>query len=101
MLFDVTIAPAQVEVAGAEDHVQVGLGLGLPLPTGGGIMLLPAGAIRFALSKEDAIQYGKEIMEAGEALPDDKPQSDIVVAQSLAGVEEAVKNVEQFKGKQK
>lgn len=101
-MFDATIQAASIEIVGGEDHVALALIMGLSIPVGQGpegvIMgLLPAGVIRVALGRDAAIEYGGNLKEAGEALPEPKPESDLVVAKSLRGVDRAAKLAEQFR----
>lgn len=103
-MFDVTIQAMAVEITNGEDHVLLSLIMGLSIPVGQGpqgIVMgqLPAGAIRVPMGREPAIEHGTALKEAGESLPEPEPEkhSDIVVAQSLAGVDQAARQAEAFR----
>lgn len=61
-----------VEILGAEDHLQL------------------------AVSKEAAKTTGQGLLDGAENLPDPPATSDLVIANSLAGVDQAVQNVDKF-----
>ncbi len=59
-------------------------------------MPLPAGVVRIPLSKAAAETRGQELIDAAADLPDAPKPSDIIVASSLAGVDQAAQSVNQF-----
>lgn len=98
MFFDSQIQVAQFDVARIEDHIELAVLLALGLPTGNGMMMLPVGALHWGIDKETALKRGQEMIDAANELPDPKPESDIVVAKSMAGIDAAVKQVESITG---
>ena len=98
MLIDATLQIAEFAVAELEDYIQISLGLGLPIPVSGNqAMMLPLFAFRFGMGKEAALTHGQEMVDAANELPDPEKKSDIVVASSMAGVDNVVKAAEKFK----
>lgn len=92
-MFDASIQPISFDIIAIPDEEQPHLifqflmGVKVPGPEGS-IALLPTGAIKVPLGKVIAIKKAEEIKEAAEGLPDPKPESDLIVAQNLAGVEQ-------------
>ena len=98
-MFDSTLQALNVEVVGAEDHVQLVIVIGLVLPVGPGQAVpVPAGVVRVPMSKAAAEARGQDLLDAAADLPDAPKPSGLVVANSLAGVDQAVQQAEQFKG---
>jgi hypothetical protein len=86
-----------VEILEAENHLQLAVTLGIVLPVGPGqVVPLPAGIVRVPLSKEAAKTTGQGLLDGAENLPDPPATSDLVIANSLAGVDQAVQNVDRF-----
>lgn len=56
------------------------------------------GVVRQPIAKETALQYSDELREAAEKCPDPPKQSNIEVASSLQGVEEAMKVEKNLRG---
>jgi hypothetical protein len=92
-MFDATIQPISFDIVAIPDEEQPHLllqflmGIKVPGPQGG-IALLPTGAVKVPLGKAVSLSKAEEIKEAAEGLPDPKPESDLIIAQNLAGVEE-------------
>ena len=61
---------------------QMLLGLTVPGP-GGQKGILPAGAIKVPIGREMAINKAKALLEAAEALPEPKPESDLIIAGNM------------------
>ena len=59
--------------------------------------ILPAGAIKVPIGREMAITKAKEFLEAAEALPTPKPESDLIIAgnmdqaKQVADIDQAVR----------
>ena len=88
MLFDSTIQAFDIQIIPIPDEdgphiiLQFILGLVIPGPQGQkGV--LPAGAIKVPIGREMAINKAKELLEAAEALPEPKPESDLVIAGNM------------------
>lgn len=91
MFFDASFQAFQVQVIPAPEESAVVLqflvGSSLPGPNGQkGV--LPAGAIKIPISREEAIAKAKEILEVAEALPEPKPKSDLVVVGDMSQAEQ-------------
>ncbi len=87
MFFDVSIQPLKFDFVSVpeESHliIQVVTGMVLPGPQGQkGV--LPAGAIKIPIGREQAIATAKEMLEAAEALPEPPPESDLVVVGDMS-----------------
>lgn len=96
-MFDATLQAISVEVHPQEDHVQVATVVGIAIPVAPGqAMPVPAGIFRVLMGKEAAIRHANELLDAAENLPDPQKPSGIVVANSLAGVDTAVKQQDQL-----
>lgn len=98
MIFDATVSPAQQEVSVAEDHVVVTHTYAIPLPMNNQVVGLPIGRVNMPMAKPAVLDLIKALTEAAEKLPDPTPESDLLIAQNLAGVEEIARDVERFKG---
>jgi hypothetical protein len=95
---DSTLKVAAMEVVPAEDHIQLVIMTGLDVPVGPGqAMRMIDGVIRVPMGREPAIEHGRALVAAGEAM-EEKKETDLVVANSLAGVEEAAKTAQKFRG---
>lgn len=73
-----------------ESSLRVAFVTGMPLPIpgpDGGPLQVPSGQYLIPLNKDMAIQLADRLREEAEKLPDEKPKSDIQVAQSLQGVD--------------
>jgi hypothetical protein len=101
MFFDASIQAFDIQVIPVEEEshliLQFLLGLVVPGPQGQkGI--LPAGAIKVPVGRQMAIDKAKEILAAAEALPEPKPESDLIIAgnmdqaQQVADVDSAIRN---------
>lgn len=106
-MHDTTIQVIALEVESGEDHVLVTLIEGMNIPVGqdpntGQLIMgqIPCGATRWRMGRDAAIEHGEAIRAAGEALPEPKPQSDLIVANDLAAVDRAAKMAQQFRGPQ-
>ncbi len=88
MFFDVTTQAFDVAIIPVPDeespHVVLQLLLGITIPGPQGQKgVLPAGSIKVPIGREMAINKAKELLEAAEALPEPKPESDLVVASNM------------------
>lgn len=88
MFFDASIQAFDIQVIPVPDedspHVILQLLLGMTVPGPGGQKgVLPAGAIKVPISREMAINKAKELLEAAEALPEPKPESDLIIAGNI------------------
>lgn len=105
MIFNIELHPAMLEVSPSEDCVNQIFGLALMLPVSGGagpgnVLPLPLGTVRVPYSKEETQALIEKLQQAVEQIPDPEPedkQGDILIAQSLRGVEEAAKLNQQMK----
>lgn len=96
-MFDATLQAIAVEVVPEETHVALVIMLGLALPTPDGkVLRVPGGILRLPMSRDAAIKHGTELKDAGESVPE-KKESDLVVANSLQGVDEAARANAQFR----
>lgn len=101
MFFDTSIQAFDIQVIPVEEEshliLQFILGLVVPAPNGQK-GLLPAGAIKVPVGREMAIAKAKELLEAAEALPEPKPESDLIVAgnmdqvKQVADVDDAIRH---------
>lgn len=100
MFFDTSIQAFDIQIIPIEEDshliLQFLLGLVVPGPQGQkGV--LPAGAIKVPIGREMAINKAKELLEAAEALPEPKPESDLIIAgnmdqaQQVADVDSAIR----------
>jgi hypothetical protein len=65
-------------------HIVLQFITGLVVPGPGGQKgVLPAGAIKVPIGREMAITKAKELLEAAEALPEPKPESDLIIAGNM------------------
>lgn len=101
-MFDTTVQAMAVEIEEGEDHVVFSIIVGISIPVGqgpNGIVMgqLPAGAIRIPMGREPAIEHGTRLKEAGENLPEPKPETDIVPVSSMAAAEQAAKQAERLR----
>jgi hypothetical protein len=88
MFFDASIQTFDIQVISVPDedgpHVILQLLLGLTVPGPSGQKgVLPAGAIKVPIGREMAIGKAKELLEAAEALPEPKPESDLIIAGNM------------------
>jgi hypothetical protein len=88
MFFDTSIQAFDVQVIPVPDeegpHVILQFLLGMTIPGPQGQKgILPAGALKVPIGKEMAINKAKQLLEAAEALPDPKPESDLVVVGNM------------------
>jgi hypothetical protein len=103
MFFDATTQAFEIQIIPIPDedgpHViwQMLLGLTIPGPQGQkGI--LPAGALKVPIGREMAITKAKELLEAAEALPEPKKESDLIIAGNMdqakrvADVDDAIRS---------
>src|ERR1700746_160592 len=98
-MFDATLQAISIEVVPQEDHVQLAIVVGIVLPVAPGTgMPVPIGVLRVPMSKATLLARGQELLDAAEAFPEPQQPSGLVVANSLAGVDQAVKQAEAFKG---
>jgi hypothetical protein len=86
LFFDTSIQAFDIQIISVEEEshliLQFILGLVVPGPAGQkGI--LPAGAIKVPIGREMAINKAKELLEAAEALPEPKPESDLIIAGNM------------------
>jgi len=92
VFFETTYRIVNYDVLEAEDHIEsvltTGLPVPIPTPEGMAMMPVPAGVIRFPLTKKAAEEYGQQILDAAAKLPDEI-NSNLVIANSLQGVDKA------------
>lgn len=102
MQFDTTINPLQFNIAVSEDdgHLEFVVVSGTLLPVGPGQMMpLPIGIYRLPFpSKESAKEFLEQMGKAIEAMPDDKPKSDLVVANNVQQANQMAEQINKFKG---
>lgn len=84
MFFDGTVQSIRMDILSETDHVILQFLLAITIPGPKGPQgILPAGVLKIPLSREDAIEKAKELLEAAEALPEPKPESDLVVVGNM------------------
>lgn len=88
MFFDVSTQAFDIQIIPVPDedgpHVILQFLLGLTVPGPGGQKgVLPAGAIKIPIGREMAINKAKALLEAAEALPEPKPESDLIIAGNM------------------
>jgi hypothetical protein len=91
-MFDTTIQVLRPDVAVADDgsHLQLVFVTGIPLPVGPDqYMPIQTGVYRVPMTKKAAKEIWETLGDAIEQLEDEKPESGIVVASSLQGVDQA------------
>ena len=91
MFFDTSYQAIKVEVIPIpeESHLILQFIVGSSLPGPQGQMgVLPAGAVKIPMGREQAIAKAKEILEVAEALPEPKPESDLVVVGDMSQAEQ-------------
>lgn len=102
---DTTLQIMAMDVSLGEDHMQLVFTTALALPVGmtpQGPQYMPIqdGVYRVPMRKQTAIDYANKILEEADKLPDDeepRPQSDILVANSMSDVENVARQAEQFR----
>lgn len=92
---DVEVPPEEAlnQGAPANVHLQVVSGNELPFPdprNPNRAVRVPGLVVNYRLTKKAALEYAARIAEAAESLPDDRPKSNIVTAQSLSEVGKVV-----------
>lgn len=100
-MFDVKLQAFQFDIAvdEAQGLVEIVSTVGFLLPVGPNQMApIAIGVVRQPMAKDTALQYADELRKAGEACPDPPKQSNIEVATSLQGVEEAMKVEKNLRG---
>jgi hypothetical protein len=88
MLFDCTTQAFEIQIIPVPDeeqpHVILQMLLGLTIPGPDGQKgILPAGALKVPIGREMAINKAKELLDAAEALPKPKPESDLIIAGNM------------------
>lgn len=92
------IIEARAEVV-SDERVDLCFTLGLSIPVGPGqVMPLPGGRVRIPMGKEAALDFLQRVQTDVETMPDPKPESDLVVASNMAGVDQAMKAAAKFRG---
>lgn len=107
--FDVTLnagapalgVPSQEQLdGGVPPAIEVIVPIALPLPISPGPgqppLMMQAGVVRFELNKKAALDFFKKGLEETEKLPEEKPTSKLVTAQSLDGVDQAAAEMQRF-----
>lgn len=97
---DVAAPDEETIAAGAPPLLQYVLVAGLALPFEGPDkqqLRVPAGQIRFALPKDVALEFAEVQVEHAEKLPDLK-ESDLIIANSLQGVDRLDKQMQDIAG---
>lgn len=84
---------AEADQQAGEVRCQVVGGSQLPfaVPGSNEPLKIPSTVINFALTKTAALEYAEVLKKEAEALPDPKPTSNILTANSLSGVEALAK----------
>jgi hypothetical protein len=70
-------------------HLVLAMVTGIAIPTPEGRQVLPVGVIRVPLGRELAIAKAQELLEAAEALPEPKPESDLAIVHSMEEARQA------------
>jgi hypothetical protein len=100
MQFDTTITPLQFNIAVSEEdnHLEFVVVSGTLLNMGGGQALpVPIGIYRLPFpTKESAKEFHTQLGKAIEAMPDDTPQSDIMIANSIGQVNDLAKQMDKI-----
>jgi hypothetical protein len=96
-MFDALLQVLNIDVIEAGDHIELVILLGLLLPLGQQPVPVPAGQFRVPMGKESAVSLIERLAEATENLADPPKESGIVVANSLAGVDQAVRAEQTFR----
>jgi hypothetical protein len=92
-VIDVSVIPVE---EGAE-HVMVGIVPALGLPTPQGAVQIPAMILRIPMSRDAAIGFADSLKAEAEKV---KPQTNIAIANSLAGVENIAAQDKRMRGQQ-
>lgn len=91
-MFDVTLQIIDIKILEAEDHLEWVAVLGLSIPVGPGqFASFPGGIVRQPLSRDMALEYGKELVDKAEKLPPPKRTSDLVIPGDPSAAEQAAK----------
>ena len=97
-MLDITIHPMDIQLAAAEEHLEVVVVTGTLLPTPQGTLPLPTHQYRIPFTKQLAYQMADKIREVADSLPDHpKKPSDLIVANSMAGIDKAAQEINKFK----
>lgn len=96
-MHDTTISAMSMNVEIVDDHISLAVITGITLPLGPQPLPIPTGIYRIPIGKEAAEQIGQALIDGASQLPETKKPSDLVVAQSLAGVDQVVQAQEHFK----
>lgn len=108
MLFDASVTAVSMAVTPSmadengeptsDAHIILSLALGLGLPVSPTQMThIPAGMLRVPIGREMALKYGQELVDLAMKMPEPPKQSDIVIPDSPAAIDEAAKLAQQFK----
>jgi hypothetical protein len=100
-MFDLSIQIVGIDAVADDDHVTLLVQPALLLPVGPGqAMPLPIGVVRMPISKDQALAHAEAIKTAAENVDDSKQKakSDLVIANSMQGVDEAARQAQQFRG---
>lgn len=107
-MLDLTIQPLGLDISAPEDEqleagappvVQFVIVAGTTLPFQGPDaqpIRVPSAQIRFALPKEAALKLAEMAVEQADRLPDQK-ESDLVIANSLQGVDKVAEQFQNFR----
>jgi hypothetical protein len=75
-----TLQVIKINVMTVGDHLEIHMIVGLQIPQPNGQPgILPLGVIRVPLAREPSVEVGQELTEQGEALPEEKKDSGIVL----------------------
>lgn len=97
-MHDTTVQVIGMEVVPMGDHAELQIFQGLLFPTPQGAMPIPAGVFRVKMGRDSLIEHGKKMQETGESLAEPQKKSDLVIANSLAGVDEALQGQSKLRG---
>lgn len=83
----VEVPTQEVIDAGVPPLVHIQVVSGMIIPLGQKMAKIPSTVISWQMSKEMALDFAANVLEAAEKLPEEKKVSDLTVATSLHGVE--------------
>lgn len=98
--YDISVPSQEAVDAGVDSEAMVTIVAGMPLPipdpSTGGPVVIPLIHLQFPLAKEHLLKLGELAIEKAEELPDPKPQSDLVIAQSMQEADQAAQALQGF-----
>lgn len=95
-MFDVTLQPLRIDIEQASDeHANIVVNMGLPVSPQQAMGL---GTVRIPVGKQGIDVVIQQLAEVRDNLKDPAPQSDLIVAQNLDGVQQAADMNAKFRG---